>query len=1137
MASDDSCVESSPDPLLASITETRIRAPKQALTSSSPSKQNRRPSIDLYSPSKQMEQLVLNTPRTGGASPWRIKVTVQAEPGSDAENMDSPSVRRVTRTKTTTIPLKDADAPSPVKRRGRPRKSDAATPAQKRSGTPVRKRAASKTRRPSVGPDSSAADAETDATPKKRRGRPRKTIPLPTDNESTPATQASSSQDIWTDISVADADTRALPNKRRGRPRNIARPSTEGEPTLVVEGSSPQTDSARKLKERQSTPATNGKVLIEVSSDEGTEQECDIHTPSDTDNEYQIPQRQQLEEATEHPHDLKSPEKPLIENFGCDDEEHEETYFALDEGATRMPDDTTIIDSENFSMISVDSLPSGGSLTSPANGSTGATPTATDHTSIQNHAYLSIPSTGLHGKGSPRTDTQPSPAPPCATIPSPQAKISPLAAPPRYKTPSVEPCELFDPPLIEPARLSPTEAQTPKIGRVVKAGVALQGVLDPNRVSPEAKTTDERRDHLDDLFRGFSEKTRRELQAGLRLGEQLARQHGSTQLSSPSLSSPIKAIHPSCSDEDPFPPNIVSQQSRLLTPEERDDFTASATPPIEVQYPPLRTSNQDSHLLSPAPIVSRAGNARSDEDPHIQDLFAPDGFTRPARGKLPRTWRRESSGDFQYSDEAEVSEMITPPPTESDESPALEVDKEKSRLLQSTVVEELEDEFEDESDRSDDTGMFFQSNMPHLFRKKGSSKLERKSQTQKVDLTSLLDQSLLPESSPPPASQTPVMNKQNPFTSIPPQFSTLLSSPVKGSPLRQELRGSDISSGSAQQLFDESTLPLAPSSPFHTFVEGDTARSMASDQRQLMRELGETDSSLRRIRDEADDYLDAYEPQERTLHDLTEVTEPSRTWHKDTTRLTSSPPKQILEESILRSDRTHVPLFKGHSSSNTQLSHYVLSPGSNNASDKATTTATARTINKEPALPSAGISSHLSSAPSTAMRTAFSPSHPALKKLDYLPKVEPWTKTHYKVLDALYQLYKKQPKTFSPTNSVNADINAALLSDFLKTTELPFIDARYRAWGYSVIFTGPLVVLCAAYMQLLTLEDMSEYENLAGKEIQIGDCGPGAIGDEIVAEKVVERLATIILGEAVRRDEKKGKMVDKSGWLKVEWPQ
>ncbi|KAL2043671.1 hypothetical protein ABVK25_012554 [Lepraria finkii] len=117
-------------------------------------------------------------------------------------------------------------------------------------------------------------------------------------------------------------------------------------------------------------------------------------------------------------------------------------------------------------------------------------------------------------------------------------------------SPSVPPV-LQDPPQQSPHPLEKATDGTPKLARVVRAGFALQGVLSPKekkklglpfrsseRPSPflaVGNAASQRRhsspvskakspkDRLDDLFSEFGAGTRRELKAGLRLGEELAK--------------------------------------------------------------------------------------------------------------------------------------------------------------------------------------------------------------------------------------------------------------------------------------------------------------------------------------------------------------------------------------------------------------------------------------------------------------------------------------------------------------------------------------------------------------------------------------------------------------------------------------
>jgi hypothetical protein len=75
------------------------------------------------------------------------------------------------------------------------------------------------------------------------------------------------------------------------------------------------------------------------------------------------------------------------------------------------------------------------------------------------------------------------------------------------------------------------------------------------------------------------------------------------------------------------------------------------------------------------------------------------------------------------------------------------------------------------------------------------------------------------------------------------------------------------------------------------------------------------------------------------------------------------------------------------------------------------------------------------------------------------------------------------------------------------------------------------------FVELMSLKDIKEYERLKGREIEMGDCLPGRTGDLITTEEVMRRLATVVLGEEVRRDERLGVDIDRSKGLEVEWPQ
>lgn len=1121
--------------------------------------------FEISSPAKSM---VMNTPRTGGASPWRIKVTVQAEPESDGENSMSPMVKKVTRTKTTTIPLKDHDAPTPMRRgRGRPKKTDAAgsTPAKtKPKGTPVRRTARSRSRRPSVGPaEPNTADTSTDTQPKKKRGRPRKVVQPATEDDETLVV------DLVDREGTYGHDSTPLP--------------TEQARTIALNLDTPQETDKSKPQPRKGTPHAINPLTIEISSDEDSEEDSDILTPASVDeDEAQSadPRRHRSTQVTPGPAEDIASAEPFEHEEDDDDIEAEADNFAFDEGTTRMPDDSTIIDSEGFSIISVDSLPSRSSPPKIGETQTAAVPNIASvmECNPQVPAKQAIREQGAASKSSPG---------PLRQVPaSKPVQSSPGLAQPRYITPAVDNEDPSAPPSIQPTRANPAPIETPKMGRALTASVGLQGVLDPSRFTPKSseEPAADRRGSLDDLFRGFSEKSRKQLQDGLRLGEQLAQ----TQDARPSSSRSNEERRDSAPRERP----IRTQRkwrTRLLTPEDEQNGqpVAPAAEETEVQYPILPAEEQVNPLPSPTrsedegemsfqvdsivasvmeeeadgpqtsavkqgapnPVFSKTqamsnevegdvsdiwqeeGSRASDSaEPTLSehssfqepDLFIESAATRPARGRFQRRNKRQARQDSATTSDVDKGKVDTIGRNEVQAESA-----------------ELDDSFASEG--SDDTGMFFQSNMPAVYEKKRRDRHQPK--IDKLDLSLLLNEgeSLQPEPSP----EKPAARAQpNPFLDTPPRFAVLPSSPKKSSPLRRELHSTDITTPSRLQddsTHDESILPPAQSSPFHSRIDGETMLSTASDQRQILAEMEGVDvtsNSVRLLRNEANEYLDAYSPQERSLHEIEEVTEYSGTMHGDSSIMPSSPP--LARQNFVQ----HVASLTYTPSSATKQPH-------SDIPSEPTPTPFTRTIASQEesvidssfvSISSAGRSDGVRAAAQLQRESSSSSSssparaHPILSKFTPLPRIEPWTKTHYKTLDKLHAAHLKYPSLFCsltiPPTALSRS-NAALLASFASITEKNYVGAQVTAWGYTFNMTPELITLCEVFMHLLTLGGVEDYEALSGKQIEMGDVGPGRNGDRIGREEVMRRLCTVVLGEFVRADEKKGFTVRKTGALRI----
>ncbi|KAF3040489.1 hypothetical protein E8E12_006198 [Didymella heteroderae] len=1119
--------------------------------------------FELSSPAKSM---VMNTPRMGGASPWRIKVTVQAEPESDGENTMSPMVKKVTRTKTTTIPLKDHDAPTPIRRgRGRPKKTDAtgSTPAKtKPKGTPVRRAARSKSRGTSVGPaGSSAADIDTDAQPKRKRGRPRKVVQPATEDEETLV------------VDVADEE---------GTTGNANTPlPTEQARTIALNLDTPQETDKSKPQPRKGTPHAINPLTIEISSDEESDEDSDVLTPASGDDDEarsEEPHVHSSTQATSGPAEDIAYAEPF--EHDDDDDEAEADNFAFDEGTTRMPDDSTIIDSEGFSIISVDSLPSRSSP--PKAGETQSAPGPSIASVLncdqQNPVKQAIREQGAASKSSPG---------PSRLVPaSKPVQSSPSLAQPRYITPAVDNENPSAPPSIQPARAHPAPIETPKMGRALTASVGLQGVLDPSRFTPESseEPAADRHGSLDDLFRGFSEKSRKQLQDGLRLGEQLAQ----AQDAGPSSSRSSEGRTDTAPRERP----IRTQRkwrTRLLTPE--DEQNSEPSVPVaeepEVQYPTLPAQEQANPLPSPmrsedegeisfqvdsivASVMeeeaeepktaaakqkaaspgrletqvssedvdedfsdiwqeegSRASNCAEptpSEDSSSQepDLFIESAATRPGRGRFQRRNARQAPPDGTT-----MSGSVT-----------TDVDKGKARAMENDTVqveaEERDDSFASEG--SDDTGMFFQSNMPAVYEKKRRDRHQPK--IDKLDLSLLLNEgeSLQPEPSP---EKQAARAQPNPFLDTPPRFAVLPSSPKKSSPLRRELHSTDITTPS--RFNEESTLPPAQSSPFHSRIDGESMLSTASDQRQLLAEMEGADvttNSVRLLRDEADEYLDAYSPQERSLNEIEEVTEYSRTMQGDSSIMPSSPPlaRQNFVQHVNSSSYT--PSSAAKQPHSDIPSEPTPTPFARTAAPQEESIIDSSFVSTSSAGRSDGLraAAQLQRESSASSGSCPTRAHPVLSKFSPLPRVEPWTKTHYKTLDKLHAAHLKYPSLFCSLNippTTLSRANAALLASFASTTERNYVGAQVSAWGYTFTMTPELITLCEVFMHLLTLSSAEQYETLSGKRIEMGDVGPGRHGDDIGREEVMRRLCTVVLGEYVRADEKKGFTVKKNGALRI----
>jgi hypothetical protein len=481
-------------------------------------------------------------------SPWRIRVTVEAEP----EEMGIPNGRTTTRT--TKVPLRE-DSPSTEFVQGRGRRSQAGLSATKRRSTPVRgARSSSRSRRQSVTDlDLTVLGDEEDLNEwspqkSKKKGRPR----------SKKSKREQEHQAVRDDA----------PNSRAGdgpgveEGRNVSEdPGFEIRPDSDAEGhgqgggemeeNSPELrkiDLNKVSVRSRSRPPKDHKSRHKTEDNNNNTSPPAIQLPplvletGDTDSRTT---------ASFYPTPTSSVQDDFddVQNLTIDPTEHHEGF-------------DTILESEGFTMIDLESIPSARHFVSPpseqnrekagqvetpaAKSNNGTSPSSpppstslppisslAGQTQLRSRptaipSYLTLP----EGE-SDLSSTIPSSPPVLAQAISaslsnsvhPQTKLTPVPySSPRLPSPPRASTGHFRPQVAQHQKSTP-----PKLARVVKAGIALQGVLSPKISSEKPQVKSPRlargtpKERLDDLFEGFDSGTRRELRAGLRFGEELAK--------------------------------------------------------------------------------------------------------------------------------------------------------------------------------------------------------------------------------------------------------------------------------------------------------------------------------------------------------------------------------------------------------------------------------------------------------------------------------------------------------------------------------------------------------------------------------------------------------------------------------------
>ena len=578
---------SSPDPLgmpqdrpltVTPVKPRKITTPRKALSDASGNVRLQ----DFYLETPPGSRYMSSSPNKSSAktenqlSPWRIRVTVEAE-REGRKNGSPPKKSLPTKvftqhTTTTTVPLKGADGSSPAaakKTGGRPRKSlDAPI---NRNGTPKPKAARKrKTMRVSM-----EGEEDSQATPPRAgRGRPRKSLEVAVEQsgiqvekgdaaERTPTRPRSKGRrKAMTPIRFeGNSEHTSSDGHSVGLDTGVAESSRDSSKDLEVVSPPRRRSTHKSLEKTQTADAQSGSKDAESKEDRG------LVGGLANFEDYRF-EGASLEQSLAEQHDedmwrsmirrdSRSPagRKSVTHSDNEDNQSEVVAEELILDPTDEHAEYDSILESEGFSMVSVSSLPSARQHSSSPTGPT----------EEEKHEPSEIPETGAREELQSLTSTGAAQAS-SETVENPMQgsftsgvneSISQIPSSPpvpsliqvqtagqRQTPPIVLSSPALPPPLASPQpRRSPRIVDkptdgTPKLVRVVRAGIALQGVLSPKRnwkptsgriPTPAAKASSSTscakspKERLDDLFSGFGAGTRRELRAGLRLGEELAK--------------------------------------------------------------------------------------------------------------------------------------------------------------------------------------------------------------------------------------------------------------------------------------------------------------------------------------------------------------------------------------------------------------------------------------------------------------------------------------------------------------------------------------------------------------------------------------------------------------------------------------
>jgi hypothetical protein len=462
----------------------------------------------------------------GNLSPWRIRVTVEAEQEDDELTQDGPRKRLKPSTTTTKVPLKDEESnpPSAKKRRGRPRKSDV----REQNTIPIK------------GSPGRTPKLQAPESTKRPRGRPRKSLQIEEVAQSIEATANSTTNDntrVDTFDGALDRESPApFMTADIGPPSDA---SSEPDPFLDMAGTG-AFESPQRVTPDRSPPRVVSNMPDPESKNparvvEGTQQTTPRGTASPPRKVRGISPEYTLH-AGHTPRVRRSYPTPTSSSLVDENGGKSTIPVQQSNGVSIFSDPTdvhheydTIMESEDFSMVSLDTLPSAkqaglSSILSSAKG------TLQPFAERQN--AVSFDKSKARVSKSPRETANHTTV---SSMSTPRSKSVQRRSSYASSIDQVVPVVLNTATTniaIPEAPEPPTVGKEKKflsLARLVRLGLSLHGAMHYEH-SQDMEDSDEEieeianaRDRLEGLFDDFDAESQRQLRAGLRFGELVAR--------------------------------------------------------------------------------------------------------------------------------------------------------------------------------------------------------------------------------------------------------------------------------------------------------------------------------------------------------------------------------------------------------------------------------------------------------------------------------------------------------------------------------------------------------------------------------------------------------------------------------------